>query len=159
MEFPVQPPPLPEKGVESARHTYLRAVGLLFPALVYLNFSALFLVPKLERIWEKAGPEITKAQWLLEVAIWLPKHLEIALPLVVLPFVFLEWLVPAFRVRRARITSLLVILVNFAVMTTLVAIPTAGFLAAPLMAKNARNSPASHADLPKKDQLLDRSSK
>jgi hypothetical protein len=137
---PTMTPACPPRQQESRRHTYWRAVGLMTPALIYLNFCSNFLLPRLEDIWRKAGPETAKAQWLMDAATWLPHHLRIGLPSVIAPFVVLECLVPGFRPLRSRFTSVVVIIFNFAVMTTLVAIPTAGFLAAPLMAKHAREA-------------------
>ena len=133
---PVSPPPLPihKAPAESGRHTYLRAVGLLFPCIVFLNFSALVLVPKLLRVWQNAGPEMSKAQWMLDASIWLPQHSLFIVPSVACFFVALELLVPGFSKRRSVVVTLITIVVNLAAMTTLAGIATSALLAIPRLA-------------------------
>ncbi|MDB6119183.1 MAG: hypothetical protein JWO08_2964 [Verrucomicrobiaceae bacterium] len=139
------PPPLPayQAPAESGRHTYLRAVGLLFPCIVFLNFSALVMVLKLLHVWHDAGPEMSKAQWMLDASLWLPQHAFSIGPALACFFIALEYLVPGFAKRRSVVVTLVLIVFNAAVLATLTGIAVCALLAVPRLApKPSPSAPA-----------------
>ncbi len=154
MDSPAQPPPLPTKPVETAFHTYVRAAGLLLPSVFFLIFSSIFLIPKLEWTWEMAGVDIYRAEWLLNASTLFPRYYPFVIGMAVLAGFSMEHFIPKFARRRSTVVSVVVIVINFAMMTTLAGIAIAALLAAPMIGKDHR-APLDANKLPKRYQKVE----
>src|SRR5690242_3666303 len=95
------PPPLPAPN--SAFRTYLRAVAVLLPTIFCWLFAMLFLVPKLEQIWQLAGLTDSKVQWLMDASDGLKQHLNFIVGGVVLVLLLLEFRWPAWPRYRGAV--------------------------------------------------------
>ena len=127
------PPPLP--NIESALATYLKAFGTIFPALFIWFFSNLFMLPKLEWLWEHTNLTGSKAQWLMDVSNFLAHSMQFIFGAVVLLLIVLELCVSVWPRYRRTVVSVIAVLFHTTVLLGLTAMATSVLLAAPLLTK------------------------
>jgi len=126
-----QIPPL----LESARVTYLKAIGTILPALCIWIFANIFLLPKLQWLWERTNLTGSKAQWLMDVSYFLSNNIRVVFGFVALLLVVLELRVRAWPKYRRTVVSVLVVVIHTVVLLALASIATLVLLAAPLLTK------------------------
>ncbi|CAN5437300.1 hypothetical protein BH09VER1_BH09VER1_52310 [soil metagenome] len=142
------PPPLPIKASENIWLTYTRAAVIIVPGLIFLSFTSIFLLPKVEAIWIMAGLSTSKAQWLITLNETLFSN-EIYLVVgTLLVFTLLECYCRPWPRWRALVTLLVVALFNLYILFTLTTITVTACLALPkataLNPKKPPETPISH---------------
>jgi len=138
-------PKLP--SYERGLTVYFQAVATIVPTLFIWVFANVFLVPKLQYIWELVGLTHSKAQWFMDESFFLMHHIQVIFGAVVLVIVILELRYRAWpRYRRAVITTLTV-LIHTTVLIGITAIACATLFAAPLLTrKQSTSTPTPPAD-------------
>jgi hypothetical protein len=130
------PPPPPLLYPNSALRTYLRAGALLIPTISFWLFAMIFLVPKLEQIWQLAGLDGSKAQWLMDVSYELNQHFYFIFAgvIVVLLLFELHWV--AWPRYRQTVVACATLFLHTAVLLGITTIAVAVCIAAPLLTKH-----------------------
>jgi hypothetical protein len=134
MSSHTSPPPLPDPN--SALRTYLGAVALLIPTIFFWLFAMTFLVPKLEQIWQLAGLNGSKAQWLMDVSYGLKQHFQFIVASVVVVLLLLEFRWSAWPRHRRAVVAGITLFFHTAVLLGITTIAVAVCLAAPLLTKH-----------------------
>src|SRR2546425_2780012 len=76
-------------NIEPRWKSYLKAIGFLLPAVVLWAMASVFFVPKLEQLWRDGGGPATEAQWVMDLVIFLVRHGELIVGvLLVMLFLF-----------------------------------------------------------------------
>jgi hypothetical protein len=127
------PPPLPDPN--SAFRTYLRAVALLIPTIFFWTFASLFLVPKVEQIWDDAGLTGSKVQWLFDASDALKQSFYFIVAAAVLILLLLEFRWPAWPQYRRTVVACFTLFCHTAVLVGVTTIAVTVCVAAPRLAK------------------------
>ena len=125
------PPPLPNAGL--ARKTYLAGAIFLLPALTAWLFSTIFLLPRLELIWQQTGLVHSRAGWLLDASRLLKDNFYWALIALIAVFAALEYRVRAWPRYRWWVVATTVFLLNVAALVGLTLLCISALLAVPLV--------------------------
>lgn len=125
------PPPLPDPN--SAWRTYLRAVALLIPTIFFWLFALTFLVPKLEQMWQVAGLNASKVQWLMDLCDGLKQNFTFVVAGVVGVLLLLEFRWAAWPRYRRTVVACVTLFFHTAVLAGITAIAVAVCVAAPLL--------------------------
>ena len=114
---------------------YLQAFATIFPALVIWSFSNVFLLPKLEYIWQQTGATNSKAQFLMDGSEFMGHQMRWVMLAFCGTVVFLEVFWSSWsRYRRGVIITITVIFQTI-VLLGVAGVATATLVAAPLLGK------------------------
>jgi hypothetical protein len=123
------PPPLPSR--EPMLLTYLRAVGLLLPALFMWIYNNNFLLPKVMRLWAHTDLPGSDAQWIADAAVFLTEYMTVVVGLALALFLLPELLWQQWPRYRGVAVALFTVLVNAVVLFGVTAISTTLIVALP----------------------------
>ena len=127
-------PPLPA-GTESATRTYWRAILFLSPAFLAWLFSYVLILPTLKVVWEKAGINSSRAQWVVYGSNFLMYNGRLVIPGVVLLFVLLELYSSSWPRYRRIVISCVTFILNAAIFAGMATLCTLATLAAKVLIK------------------------
>jgi len=102
------------------------------------RFANVFLLPKLEQIWQVAGLNGSQVQWLLDSSRFLQNYGQIVFIAFVLIFVFLETRWPAWPRYRRTVVACVTLFFHTAVLVGITAIAALVLLAAPMLMKSKK---------------------
>jgi hypothetical protein len=126
------PPPLQRQ--QPAWKPYVLGGAFSFLPFVALGFATVFLLPKLEEVWNRAGLRGKNVQWLMDLSGLFSNHFYVILILVALALFFLELRFKRWSLYRGTAIAIVVIMFNTAVLVSLLAACTSALIAAPMLA-------------------------
>lgn len=104
--------------IENGSQTYLKAAAFLLPAASLWAFAHLFLLPKLELLWARAGGMLPEAQWVMDASTIIMRSGGFALVAVAAVLLLLEL---RFRLYRRVAVGVIAWVLNSAVLIALTA--------------------------------------
>ena len=107
---------LPPVSRESAARSYLHLAAYVVPALFFVTFASLVLIPRMEKIWAMAGPDAVKARWILDLCSAFVGNFPAFLGVGTALLVILEKSWPGWDRLRSRVIRIFTWCVNFAVL-------------------------------------------
>lgn len=125
------PPSLP--GRDAAFKTYLRAIVYLLTAAFFIFFSSLFLVPKIEQIWQKVGRRDVPLGTVITAIDFLKSNAHLLLLGLVAAAGMLEWKASWWRRHRGLFVELIVYAVVVTTLAMFAATATTALVLAPLL--------------------------
>jgi predicted anti-sigma-YlaC factor YlaD len=115
--------------------TYLRAVGFLCPGLFVWLFNHNFLLPKLQSLWAHTDLPGSSAQWILDYAVFLTRHLTDVISALVVLCLALELFWRQWPRYRGGAVAAFTVFVNAITLVGVTAISTAIMVALPVLSK------------------------
>lgn len=109
---------------------------MLIPTIFFWLFATTFLVPKLEQIWQLAGLDGSKAQWLMDASNGLKHYFRFVVAGLVGILVLLEIRWAAWPRYRGTVVACVTLFFHTAVLLGITTIAVAVCLAAPLLTKH-----------------------
>ncbi len=116
---------------ESRWMTYFKGAAFVLPSVSVWAFCTVFLFPKLQEIWDKAGFDDLAMRRILGASNWIVSHGLFIAAVVILLLLGLEWRTRAWSRYRRVSVEVGVLFLNSAVLLLVTTMLTTALMAAP----------------------------
>ena len=132
------PPPVPTVNqTDRGLRPYLHLLAYGVPSAFFVIFASLVLLPRVERIWEMAGPKVSKAEWVIDLCRTFVDNFYFLSVGGVLLFIALEKMWPGWQAVRRPAIKTLAWVITFSVMTCMTWVCVTTCLAIPVTRSKA----------------------
>ncbi|MGC3991448.1 MAG: hypothetical protein QM796_17540 [Chthoniobacteraceae bacterium] len=108
----------------------------VLPSIFFWGFASIFLVPKIQQIWQEAGLSGSKAQWLINLSDAFHHHFYfVAGGIILLLFLVERWW-PRWPLYRRMVVTIAIVLFHTLVLFGITVLATCALLAVPIILKH-----------------------